>query len=87
MASGFNLIAPYGYAWAVTPSDSADLAKQTRALWIGGTGDVRISTYDPVTQNAAAVTIQSVPAGTLLTVATNRVYLTGTDATEIVALA
>lgn len=77
---------PAGYAYAVTPSDSADIA-QCRALWVGGAGNLAIRSFDPNSQNSGSVTFVSVPAGTLLPVKTTRVFATGTTATNIVALA
>lgn len=87
MPSGFDLIAPAGFAWAVTPSDSASLPMETRGIWVGTTGNVRLDAYDPVTGNLAPVTFTGVPSGTTLRVKTKRIYSTSTTATNIVALA
>ncbi len=67
---------------AVTKSDTTLI--NCRALWIGGTGDVAIST----SATAAAVTISAVPAGVLLPIGLDqgRVMSTNTTATLIVAL-
>lgn len=68
-------------AFAVTPSDSADLPAPARALYVGGSGNVRIND----TGNGA-VTFVGVAAGSILPVMARRVYATGTTATNIVAL-
>jgi hypothetical protein len=66
---------------AVTKSDTTDLGP-VRALYIGGTGDVAIRARGMTT----AVTLASVPGGTILPIRAQYVYETGTDATGIVAL-
>lgn len=72
---------PADGASEVTPSDGSDLATAARALYVGGSGDVKIDT-----PNGDTVTFQDVVAGSLLPVRANRVYATGTTATNIVAL-
>ncbi len=66
---------------AVTPNDSQDLAKSSRALYVGGAGDVKVTTVD-----GSTITFSAVPAGTLLPVAVKRVFATLTTATNILAL-
>ncbi len=65
---------------AVTKSDSTIL-ETTRALWVGGVGDVAVVFAD----GGSAVTIVAVPAGTLLPVQVTKV-MNATTATSIVAL-
>lgn len=84
---GLEAIAPYGYAWAVTPSDSADLSSETRAIYVGGAGAVACQMYDAATNKLASVTFAAVPVGTTLEIKTSRVLSTGTTATNLVALA
>lgn len=67
-------------AEAVTTSDTVNLTKVSRALYIGVTGDVKV---DMAT--GATVTFKAVPVG-ILPVRVRRVYLTGTTATNILAL-
>lgn len=69
-----------GNAAAVTPSDSADLTYDTRALYVGGAGDISI-----ITENGQTVTLVGVPAGSFLPISVSRVRATGTTATNIVA--
>ncbi len=71
--------APYANAAAVTPSDSTDLTYRTRALYIGGTGNIVVSI------GGANVTFTSVPVG-ILPLVVDRVLATSTTATNIVAL-
>lgn len=73
--------APASYAEAVTPSDDDDLTWVSRALWIGGAGDVAV-----IMQNGATVVFAAVPAGTMLPIRVSRVLFTGTDATDITSI-
>ena len=74
-----NVSDPAKYGQAVTPSDSTTLTP-TRALYVGGTGDVAVVMADGVT-----LTFTAVPAG-ILPVQVVKVLATGTTATNIVAL-
>ena len=69
--------------FAATPSNTADLAFVTTALYVGGAGDVTVRA-DGSTQN---VTFTAVPAGSVLPIRVARVMATGTTATNIVGLA
>ncbi len=66
---------------AVTPNDSADLSKASRALYVGGAGDVKVTTVD-----GSTLVFSAVAAGTVLPVAAKRVFATLTTATNILAL-
>lgn len=78
-ATGLN--APASNYAAVTPSNSTDLTNVTRALYVGGAGDVVA-----VRPDGTAVTFVAVPAGTFLPIRCVRVNATNTTATNIVAL-
>ena len=69
-------------AFAVTPSDAADLAMPAKALYIGGSGNVVGIPED----SAASVTFTGVVAGSVLPVRFKRVLATGTTATGLVGL-
>lgn len=69
----------YSTALAVTPSDSAD--NSYMRLYVGGTGDVKVTTLD-----GNVVTFKAVPVGSTLCVETSLVWSTGTTATLIVGL-
>lgn len=66
---------------AVTKSDTVDITETSRALYVGGAGDVAVIMQDGTTLAFAAV-----PAGTLLPIRVTRVMSTGTTATSIIAL-
>lgn len=67
-------------AAAVTKSDSTDLGN-VRGLYIGGQGDVAVTTA-----GGSVVTFSSVPAGSILPIQVAKVMSTNTTATAIVAL-
>jgi hypothetical protein len=73
-------LAPYRGAVAVTPGDSTDIPV-TRALFIGGAGNVVVRTV-----KGEQVTLTGVLAGTVYPIAVDRVLSTSTTATNIVAL-
>lgn len=80
LASGLE--SPYRRGAAITPSDSVNLTNVTRAIYVGGTGTV---TY--VSQGGDTVALLgNIPVGTTLRVCASRVNLTGTSATNLVAL-
>lgn len=72
--------APYSNAAVVTPSDGTDLTFRTRALFVGGAGNIVVSI------GGSNVTITGVLAGSLLPLCVDRVLSTSTTATNIVAL-
>jgi hypothetical protein len=65
---------------AVTASDSTDLGV-TRALWVGGAGNLAVQFVD----TATTITLTGIPAGTLLPIQVSKV-MAATTATSIVAL-
>jgi hypothetical protein len=71
---------PYANALPVTPADVGSLPATTRALWIGGAGNVTVDTLGGQT-----VTLTAVAAGTLLPLQVSRVRA-ATTATLVVAL-
>lgn len=68
-------------AGAVTPSNSVNLTRTARALYIGGAGNVAL-----VTPSGSTVTFVGLLAGSILPVRTVRVNVTNTSATNIVAI-
>lgn len=72
---------------AVTPTDNTAIPV-TRALWVGGAGNLVVKFADVVDVTTAGntVTITGVPAGTLLPFAVKCVNSASTTATSIVAL-
>lgn len=76
-----NLMTPADGAAAVTPHNTTALTITCRALYIGGAGDVAVTM-----KNGDTVTFTGVLAGTVLPVRCTHVKVTGTTATNIVAL-
>lgn len=72
---------PLTRAASVTPHNTNELEFVTRALYVGGAGDVAVTMQD-----SGEVTFVEVPAGTVLPIRVKVVKSTGTDATSIIAL-
>jgi len=86
MADNFDdytqgLDSPAFNAAAVTPNDGADLPTDARSLFVGGAGNIQVTTTGGDT-----VTFIGVLAGSILPVRVSRVWSTSTTATNIVAL-
>ncbi len=75
-----NLSDPALSAYAVTPNDSADVSKATRAIYVGVAGDVKVDMAD----TGATITFKN--AEGILPIRVERIYSTGTTATDIVGL-
>lgn len=76
-----DLTTPGEYAFAITPNDSTDLANATRALYVGGAGDVAC-----ITVNGSTVTFVGMVAGMLYPLRLKRVLSTGTSASSLVGV-
>lgn len=76
-----SLNSPAKSATEVSPSNSVALGEATRALYVGGAGDLRVTMVSGET-----VTFRALPAGCLLPVRVAQVHQTGTTATGIVGL-
>jgi hypothetical protein len=72
---------PYTRAPLVTPNDDVDLEYVTRALFVGGSGNLVVVMKDGNEQ-----TFNNVQAGTELRIRVSRVKATGTTATLIQAM-
>ncbi len=72
---------PYRRAAAVTPHATTSLATfgACHALWVGGAGNVTLTTI-----GGESVTITAVPAGTLIPIAC--LHITAATASAIIAL-
>ena len=68
--------------FAIAPSADADLPEATRALYVGGAGDI---TLRPLAGEADVV-FRNVPAGVILDVRVRAVRVAGTTATDLVGL-
>ena len=71
---------PARLAVAVTPSDVTSLSNPTRALYVGGTGNLSVEMY-----GRGTAVFSSVPVG-ILPIQVTRVNATNTTATNILAL-
>jgi hypothetical protein len=79
--SATSMSYPAEHAEAVTPSDSTDLLIVSRALWIGGAGNISV-----VMSSGVTVTFSGILAGSMLPIRVSRVRSTSTTATNIVAI-
>lgn len=70
----------FKHARAVVPAD-AGVIRLTRALYVGGAGNVRV-----LMASGQDVTFAGVVAGTVLSIAVTRVFATNTTATNILGL-
>lgn len=66
-------------AFVITPHDTNELVYTSRALYIGGSGDVKVTTAD-------GTDITFVGVSGILPIRVKRVFSTGTTATSIVGL-
>lgn len=67
--------------FAITKSDVTVFAQPTRAVWVGGAGDLAVTYLDGTTD-----ILQAVAAGTLLAIRVTQVLSTGTSATKLSGL-
>jgi hypothetical protein len=77
-----GLTSPAENAVAVTPHDSTDFVTASRALWIGGAGNISVE----MVGGQSAVVFTGIQAGTILPLRVTRVNSTSTTATSIVAI-
>lgn len=77
-----TLTAPADNLAAVTPNDSTDLAYVTRAVYVGGAGNMVVTPAG----GGSNVTLVGIPAGSILPIRVSRILSTSTTATSIVAL-
>ena len=72
----------YDTALAVTPSDGSDLTGEPfYAVYVGTGGNLKVDMSD----GGAAVTLSNVASGQLLPIMVERIYATGTTASNIIA--
>lgn len=75
-----GLTSPLTTLTAVTPNDSADLVATSKAIYVGVSGDVKLTDAD-----GNVTTLTSLAAGVFHPVRAARIWATGTSATNIVA--
>lgn len=71
---------PYNDGFAITKSDDNELAQVTRAIYVGGAGNIAL-----VTEKGNTITLNGVLAGTILNIRAVKV-LAATTATNLVGL-
>ena len=76
-----GLTAPATRPETITPSDATELARATRALYVGQTGNVRVKTT-----SGDVVTLANMQAGILYPIRVLQVFATGTTAADLVGL-
>lgn len=76
---GASVTAPAEQAEAVTASDTQDLARMTRAVYVGTPGDLRVTM-----KSGETITLVGAPSG-WHPLRASRVWATGTTAANIVA--
>lgn len=76
-----GLDSPAFDAFAISPNDNADLPEITRALYIGGDGDIVLTT-----KGGTQITFTGVIASSFLPIRASRILATGTTAANIVGL-
>ena len=76
-----GLTAPATHAATISPLDAVDLARATRAIYVGQTGNVRVQTT-----SGDIVTFANLQAGVLYPIRVARVFQTGTTAADLVGL-
>jgi hypothetical protein len=65
----------------VTPNDNADLANASRKIFVGGAGNMKVTTVGGET-----LLITGIQVGTTLDLCVTRIHSTTTSATYIVAM-
>jgi len=68
-------------AFAITPDDNTDLSLLARGIYVGTSGDLKVTMADNTT-----VTFGSIAAGVVHPIAVKRVWSTGTSASGIKGL-
>lgn len=76
-----GLTSPYRHASSITPHDTNELTYVTRGIYIGGAGNVKVTTVEDET-----VTFNSAAVGQVLPVRAKIIFSSGTTATSIIAL-
>jgi len=76
-----SLTSPPENAAEIVPDDAADLPHVTRALYVGGGGDVALRMT-----GGAEVTLRGLAGGSLIPLRAARVRASGTTATALVGL-
>ena len=71
---------PIEFAVAITPDDATDIATVSRAIYVGVSGNVKVTLL-----GGEDITFVSLAAGVFHPIRATRIWSTGTTATSIVA--
>ena len=78
-----SLIAPSADCFAIVPDDTQELAKASKAIYIGTGGNVVLKAVD----SEDFVTFRNIVSGSILDIRVRAIRATGTTAQDIVGLA
>ncbi len=76
-----GLTAPATHGETIAPNDNTNLVRATRALYVGQTGNVRVRTLA-----GQDVTFANLQGGALYPLRVQRIFATGTTASDIIGL-
>ncbi len=76
-----HLESPAKDAFAISGNDNTDLANSTRSIYVGGSGNIKLTTID-----GSTVTFNGAIAGSILPIRAKRIFSTGTTATNLIGL-
>jgi len=76
-----NDVSPANGGFSITPTDSDNCTRVTRAVYVGGAGDLKITFA-----NNETVTFVGLVAGQTYPFRVKKVFSTGTSATNIIGL-
>jgi hypothetical protein len=68
--------------FTITPADNTELQAETRAIWVGGAGNINVWAIG----DGFPTLISAVPAGTTLAIRARQVFSTSTTATLLVGM-
>jgi hypothetical protein len=77
-----DLTSPALKAFEITPSDTLNLPALTRGLYVGVSGDVKVT----MAGNNGTVTFVNLAAGMIHPLRVEKVFANGTDATNIIGV-
>jgi hypothetical protein len=78
-----SLIAPAREAFALTPNDTTELTRATKAVYVGTGGDITLRAVGSETD----VVLRNVVAGSVLAIRLRAIRQTGTTAADLVGFA
>lgn len=82
-SAGDSLIAPAKDAFAIVPSDNNDIAKGTKAIYVGSGGDITAR----LVNSDQDVIFRNVEAGSIIALRLRAVRAGGTTASDLIGLA